>query len=435
MKVLNRLRNIWNLGGNTMGMSSSIDFFETRGLACLPDITLNFDELDGFTTAYNRCSSLRAIINKNSSALVNGEWHIYNRKDKEVDDKYPGIKSLLTKPNPLQSWSEFLTLSDVYRQVYGEVFIYAVVPVGYNISDASALWAINPALIDVRITGKMYEQSDANDIIEGYYLNQGGESKKLDKDCILHIRDVSPNINFSSLEVRGESRLVGLKNVIKNIIQAEEAIYALNKDRGAQGMLINKSSDKAGHIPLTPSEKNEIQREYKLRYGVGVGQDKVLITNADLQWQQMSFNVKDLMLFEGIESNIQRLADALDYPYELISSGKGVTYANKLEAKRDYYQNNIIPLAKYYAEAFSNFFGLTKDSIYIDFSSVECLRKSEQERADELNRLNQAFQIAKNNGVISRTEWRIALGMPEEIYKPDNSDGNEKTNTGEENEE
>ena len=186
---------------------------------------------------------------------------------------------------------------------------------------------------------------------------------------------------------------------------------------------------------MSPSEKNEIQREYKLRYGVGVGQDKVLITNADLQWQQMSFNVKDLMLFEGIESNIQRLADALDYPYELISSGKGVTYANKLEAKRDYYQNNIIPLAKYYAEAFSNFFGLTKDSIYIDFSSVECLRKSEQERADELNRLNQAFQIAKNNGVISRTEWRIALGMPEEIYKPDNSDGNEKTNTGEENEE
>ena len=90
MKVLNRLRNIWNLGGNTMGMSGSIDFFETRGLACLPDITLNFDELDGFTTAYNRCSSLRAIINKNSSALVNGEWHIYNRKDKEVDDKYQG---------------------------------------------------------------------------------------------------------------------------------------------------------------------------------------------------------------------------------------------------------------------------------------------------------------------------------------------------------
>lgn len=435
MKVLNRLRNIWNLGGNTMGMSGSIDFFETRGLACLPDITLNFDELDGFTTAYNRCSSLRAIINKNSSALVNGEWHIYNRKDKEVDDKYPGIKSLLTKPNPLQSWSEFLTLSDVYRQVYGEVFIYAVVPVGYNISDASALWAINPALIDVRITGKMYEQSDASDIIEGYYLNQGGTSKELDRGCILHIRDVSPNINFSNLEVRGESRLVGLKNVIKNIIQAEEAIYALNKDRGAQGMLINKSSDKAGHIPLTQSEKNEIQREYKLRYGVGVGQDKVLITNADLQWQQMSFNVKDLMLFEGIDSNIQRLADALDYPYELISSGKGVTYANKLEAKRDYYQNNIIPLAKYYAEAFSNFFGLTKDSIYIDFSSVECLRKSEQERADELNRLNQAFQIAKNNGVISRTEWRIALGMPEEIYKPDNSDGNETTNTGEENEE
>ena len=200
-------------------------------------------------------------------------------------------------------------------------------------------------------------------------------------------------------------------------------------------MLINKSSDKAGHVPLTPKEKSDIQKEYKMRYGLGVGQDKILITNADLQWQQMSFNVKDLMLFEGIDSNIQRLADALDYPYELISTGNGVTYANKLEAKRDYYQNNIIPLAKYYAEAFSNFFGLTKDSIYIDFSSVECLRKTEQERANELNSLNQAYQTAYNHGVVSRAEWRLAMGMPEEIYKPDNNYENDTADTGKEDEE
>lgn len=435
MKAIDRLRNIWNLGGQSASLPSWMDFFATRGLPSLPDVTLNFDDLDGFTAAYNRCSPLRAIVNKNSSALVNGEWHIYNRKDKEVDEKYKGIVSLFQQPNPLQSWSEFLTMADVYRQIYGEVFIYAVVPVGFSVSDASALWAINPSLIDIKITGKLFKQSKEEDIIEGYYLNQGGTSEKLESSCMLHIRDVSPNINFSNREIRGESRLIGLRNVIRNIIQAEEAIYALNKDRGAQGMLINKSSDKAGHVPLTPKEKSDIQKEYKMRYGLGVGQDKILITNADLQWQQMSFNVKDLMLFEGIDSNIQRLADALDYPYELISTGNGVTYANKLEAKRDYYQNNIIPLAKYYAEAFSNFFGLTKDSIYIDFSSVECLRKTEQERANELNSLNQAYQTAYNHGVVSRAEWRLAMGMPEEIYKPDNNYGNDTADTGKEDEE
>lgn len=419
MNFLNRIRNIWSLGGSLGNGGGIYDFFATRGLSTMPDITFNFKALSGMADAYNKCNSLRSIINKNSNSLINGHWWIVDDKDNDVIDKYDNIKLLIDKPNPLQTWSEFIVLLDTYRQVYGESYVYAVVPVGFDVAQAAALWVIDPTKIDIELTGNMYMQGDIADVVRGYYLSDGVKRIKLDNRCIMHVRDLTANIDFGGDNVRGSSRLCGLENTIRNIVQGEEAIYALTKDRGAQGMLVNKSKDVTGNIPLLPAEKERVQREYKLKYGVSVNQDKVLITDADLQWQQMTFNVKDLMLFEGLESNIQRIADAFDMPFELLASPKGQTYANKLEAKRYHYQNNIIPLSKYYAELFTKFFGLDKDKFVIDFSDVECLRKTEQERADMLYKTNQAYKIAKDAGVVSTAEWRLAIGFDEEIYKPD----------------
>ena len=430
----NKLRDIWNLGGYAPDPSGRLDFFATRGLKDIPDVTVDFTGIGGLGEAYARCSSLRSIINKNSQALTNGKWWVVDKKDNDAINKYAGIKKLLRRPNPLQSWSEFIMLVDVMRQVYGEVFVHADVPVGFGVRDASALWVINPSMIDIELTGKMYFQSKLSEVVSGYYLSDGINRTRLEDGEVLHIRDTSQNVMFGNENVRGLSRLVGLENTLKNIIMAEEAIYSLNKDRGAQGMLVNKTKDVSGSVPMTPGEKERIQADYKLRYGLREGADKIIITNADLDWRQLTFSVKDLMLFEGITYDIQRLCDAFDYPYEMIASTNGVTYANRLEAKRDYYQNTVIPLANYYAEAFSRFFGLNLDSFVVDFSEVECLKRSEQEKADALYKLNQAYKIMVDSGAASVAEWRLAAGMDEDIYKPDKTreDGQDTEDTTEE---
>lgn len=432
MNILDRIRTIWNLGGGvTRPVSGGLDFFEARGIPGLPDITVNFNDVDGIMNGYNLCSSLRSIVNRNAMALANGKWWVVDKKDNDVLNKYQGLKKLLRNPNPLQTWSEFMALAYVMWQIHGEVFIHAVRPEGMDIQDTTALWVVNPRFIDVKLSGKMFYQSKEEDIVLGYYLNNGVSQVKLDNRDLLHIRDLSQNIGFSPRDIRGKSRLMGLENTIRNIIQAEEAIYALNKDRGAQGMLVNQTKNVTGNVPLLPGEKDRIQQEYNLKYGLGIGKDKVLITNADLKWQQMTFNVKDLMLFEGIEANIERLSDAFDYPFELLANSKGSTYANKLESKRDWYQNTIIPTANYFAECLTSFFGLNRDSFVVDFSDVECLKKTESEKADALYKQNQAWKIMVDSGAASVSEWRLAVGMDEEIYKPDKQDENRGQNTTE----
>lgn len=426
MGIFNRIRNIWNLGGDVAGFNdifARYHFMEWTGNGCGDNgFHVDLDECAGIDDAYCRCSTLRTITNRIAGAHNNGKWWLVDAKDNDVLDRYKGIKQLLRKPNPIQTWGEFMAQLDVYRQLYGEVFVYAVIPVGYSVQDASALWVINPGYIDIEITGKLYMQSDLDDIILSYYLNTGGIRTKLDKEHLLCIKDISQNIRISPSDIRGKSRLLGLENSIRNVIQAEEAVYALNKDRGAMGILSNEAKDSIGNIPLTPEEKERLQKEYNSSYGLRAKQRKIIITDAAVKWQQMSFNVEQLKLFEGMDFNIQRISDALDYPYELLSSGKGTTYANKLEAKKLLYQDTIIPVSKLYAEKFTEFFGLDRASFFVDFSDVDCLRESEAEKADMLYKQNQAMKIAYDAKVISTSEWRLAVGMDEQIYKPDNND-------------
>lgn len=426
MGFLNKIRNFSfkgkiNAGAGIASTEEAIrnySFMEWRPGNGLPDICIDLDSITGITEAYNRCSSIATIINRNSSALINGKWWLTDKKDNDILKKYKGIAALLDKPNPIQSWSEFILLVDVYRQLYGEAFVYAVVPDGFSIQDASALWAVNPNYVSIKLSGKMYLQSNVEEIIEGYILNVNGTAIEVDRKYMLHIRDVNQNVNLSANDIRGHSRLVGLDKSVRNIIQAEEAIYALNKNRGAQGILANRSSDTIGHQQIDDEEKERIQRKFNTNYGLRSNQDTVIITNSDLSWQPMSFNVKDLMLFEGMENNIKRIAEAFNYPFELLNT-TNIAYSNKVEAKRELYQGNIIPISKIYAEKFTSFFGLDRAFFVIDFAEVECLKKTETEKAETLYKQNQALKIAYEKGIISLAEWRLAIGMDEEIYKPD----------------
>jgi len=421
MKFIKGLKNVWNLAamcGNDVPMHDMLkhlDFFGFSGNGCDRGFCVDLKSCQGIDRAYYDCSPLSTVIGRNAMAMSNAKWWIVDSDDNDRGDKYKQITKLLKNPNPIQSWTEFMIQLDTYRQLYGEVFVYAAVPVGYSIQEASALWAIKPDYIEVEQTNRLYHQSNINDIVAKYYLHIDGNRTKLDNDKLLHIKDTFQNLNFCPTNIRGKSRMGGLEDHVRNIIQANEAIYSLNTDRGAQGILSNDTKDKIGSLPVTPIEKDTIQKAYNENYGLLKKQWKVILTDASLRWQQMTFNVKDLMLFEGIEENIKRISEAFGYPYELLGNVNGVTFANKKEAKSWHYQDIIIPIAQIYSEKFTQFFGLEKDRIYADFDHIEVLKESESEKAITIQRKIDAYSKAYQDGAISLEEYRLGLGYDEVI--------------------
>lgn len=449
MGIFKNLKNRYKMASavepnNVMSMIDVIsriraDFFTWRGNGCSPGFTIDLNNSSGLKQAYTKCPPLANIINRNAKAFANAKWWVTDEMDNDVKKRYPELTALMKSPNPLQSWTELLMQLDSYRQLYGEAFLWAVTPSGFEMDnkDAESLWAINPTFIDIKTSGLMFRQSELKQIVTGYFLSVGKEVSELPHNNILHIRDTYQNLNFNGTNVRGSSRIEGLHYPIRNIIQAYEAIYSLNKDRGAQGMLSNQQKDDAGTIPLTPEQKQELEDAFN-KYGLSENQKKVIISSIPTTWQQMSFNVKDLMLFEGIADNIATIADALEYPFELlangIGNGKGSNLSNghNNEAKKRHYQDNIIPLANMYAEKLTEFFSLDEaHNLIADYSDVECLKEAEKEAALTKKLRAEAVKIEYQAGLISLEEARLELGKDEKVYGKTMYDGNKET-TGQE---
>ena len=408
-----------------------ITFFSFTGDCNTPPVNIRFNEFSGARTSYNKCSPISTIVNRLSSSMANGKWWIVDDNNNDVSGRFKNVYEILQNPNPLQSLTDFIKQVDIYRNLYGVSYVYAVTPAGFrSTSDAVALWPVNPERIEAiyRKDTSLFNSRKISDIIEKYIITVDNSRIDVIPEHILCIKDAGLDVIDKSNS--HSSRIEGLQYEIKNIIQAQEAIYSLNKDRGAQGILSNKTRDAGGSIPLTPREKEQIQKEYQEKYGLSVNQSKVLISDADLQWQQMSFSIRDLMLFEGIKQNIESITDAFNYPFELLANQKGTTFANKSEAVKFLYQDNIIPASKIYAEKFTRFFGIQNAKIDIDFSDIEYLKEAEKEKADALLRMNQALQISYKLGIITMEEYRKALDLDE---KPTGtifySDGNKTEET------
>jgi phage portal protein BeeE len=400
-------------------------FMSFTGDCDTPPFTINLNEWQGVRKAYGKCSPVATIVNRLASSMANGKWWIVDENNNDASGRNSSISELIRNPNPFQTTVEFIKQMDLYRSLYGVTYIYATVPEGFAVEDAACLWPVNPERVEV-VYGNMnpYFAKDVNDVIDRYIITVGSERISVSPAHILCVRDSSPDLFDNACP----TRLAGLEYEIKNICQAQEAIYSLNKDRGAQGIITNKTRDAGGSVPLLDDEKKEIHDEYRRKYGLSCSQAKIIISNADLGWQQMTFNVRDLMLFEGIKQNIESIADAFNYPFELLANQKGTTFANRAEAIKYLYQDNIIPAANMYAERFTRFFGLHDAKIDIDFSHVEYLREAEKERAEAMLKLNQALQIPYRLNVITREEYRKLLDLDEqpegEIYYG-NGNGNE----------
>ncbi|KAF0193546.1 MAG: Phage portal protein, partial [Bacteroidetes bacterium] len=347
-----------------------------------PKTVQNTVTIIGQTAAYNICPPVNGIINRKARAFTNGKWWVLDPDGKEASGPIAtSIKKLLKQPNPLQSWNQFMAQAKVYEQAFGEVFVFAIMPTGFtDKSKIKALWILPNWIVDVRLTGKHFLQTDINEIIEGYDISVNGSLTPLARESVLHIRDINQN----SLDViRGQSRLASLQDPISNIVAAYEARNVLITRKGALGILSNQTRDAAGSVPLKKEDKEDVQEEFK-KYGLGKDQYQVIITNANLKWQPMTFPTRELMLFEEIEDDVRQIADNFDYPMYLLGFKAGTTFSNVGEAKKSLYQDAIIPEAEGWAEAFTTFFDGEKNKIQISVSydHLEVLQQGEKEKAD-----------------------------------------------------
>lgn len=379
-----------------------------------------------FRDAYNACPPLKAIIGKRAKTFNTGKVEVVNKNTMKptIGVEAKELAKLMERPNVLQSGDQYRSQMNHYIDIYGYCPVLKIKPLGMDI--VSQLWNIPPWLFDITYTKLWLQQNNIADIYKSYYIFWNGARIELKFDDVFFVLDDGIGTDHDTNLTIPDSRLVGMEYPVSNTIAAYKTRNTLITKRGAIGILSNDGTDRGGFVPLKEGEKEAVQNDFK-RYGL-VGQPyQVIITDASLKWQQMGFPTKDLLLFEEITDNIDRLCDAYDWPPELISRAKGATYANRKEAMKSVYREAIIPQANSRVKQLSR--GITGDDsillITISYEDVEILQEDKKIMAEIDYIKDQSLEIRFRNRLLTRNEWREMMGL-EKVVDPSFDEFEEK---------
>lgn len=392
--------------------ASGIEFFESNGETKYVS-TENSEEL---REAFEKCAPLSSILSYLGKSFADAKVEILQaNNDNYVRGQYKDWDKLMQYPNQWQNGAQFLKQLYIYTKVNGFSFILKTEAAGFAGTGLppKSLYVLPYWLIDIKETHKPINELSIDDVLDNvYFRDDYGHEKKLPKESLILIRDTTGLLDERfHLPI---SRVAINKYPISTLVSAAEAEITMIQNRGATGILSDRSGNDVEKVPLQNKQKEELQSEFG-GYGLSRRQRQVIITNANLEWQPMNYPTRELMLHESYTKGVKDLCDAFGMPFELLSHSDRKNLSNVEVFDKVMYQNTIIPEGKDVASQLSIGLGLNKlkSPIYInfDYSHVAALQKSEKEKGEGLDAMFKAYQQAWDLGLMTRNMILEAIGM------------------------
>ena len=366
-----------------------------------------------YLKAFLEIPELNAVISTKARMFGNGVI-------KEVDDNGVEIESdlvkLLKNPNWFQGGKEFLRQTNLFRSIFGNEYLYELYPFGVDFETAKskALFTIPSNWVDVR-----YLESEPFftfvETPEGvkYVVLYAGKERTLGNDFVIHMNDDRVNMNNmaqTKAVLKGESKLKALTPASNNLKMAYETRGVMLKNRGALGILSNATSDKIGAIPLDEAEKERVQEEYSRNYGGLKGQRQLIITSADLRFQNMTVSPDKMGLFQETEEDFCKIIDSFGMKRDLFA-GKNSTFENQKAAEKSVYLNCIMPEANEWIGAINNKHRSdSKTKLIMDYTHLPLFQEDLKDRGDALQSNINALSKAYQDTAINLEQYQAELG-------------------------
>lgn len=325
------------------------------------------------------------------------------------------IAKILSRPNPLQTFSEFMYMRTVNTLATGNGFIKAAMAESVGPDKpkwrwCDNFWSVPTPLVGIETNGAcipLYGIGTLDDMIKGYRI--GNDIRLTPAWQVWHERDTYPNFGLSSGNfLMSASRLDALRRTIATLINVYKARNVIYDRCGAIGVLTNKAKDDTGHVALTEREKDQLYEQYFKRHGITDGKSPLLITDADVAYFRIGMSISELKPFEETLLDAITIAGQFGIPADLVPRKDNSTYDNKASAEKGVYSGVIIPMAKRFCQEFTEFLGIEGDGFYIDcnFDDVDCLQIGRKEAETVKTMVNTRCRQQFLDGLITVNDWR-----------------------------
>ncbi len=340
------------------------------------------------------------------------------KKSKSSDAILRSMFRLKNNPNPLQSTKEFLSLASIFKDVFGNAYIYGnSVTNDVNIKDIAYMWGVWPQYMKPSITGKYFDAASLDSILKGWEWQWGTYKKDFSTNEILHRKE--PNVRLRSTDdlILGESRQVSLTWPLSNIKIAYESRNAIASDRGMRAIISNASKDgNLGAIPMDDDEKKEVQEDLTGPEGYGFmkGQKQFMVTRQNIAVHNIDQDVRKLGLLNEIASDGMIVAERYGVPEVLVKLYmKGATFENQESSERRMYQNTTIPEENDRWEDINNWLKC-RDFNYeyiVSFDHIPVLQENVKDRSEINKNINTVQKELFFSGATTYNYWLQALGV------------------------
>ena len=355
---------------------------------------------------FQEVPELNAIINIRARSIAS--WRLSLVSDttgKEIMNQEQ-LAKILRRPNYFQSQIELFRQSELFRCIYGNEYLYFLKPVGMKNSYAG-LFTLDPSKVTIKYTSKNLPFLEStNDYIEYWYDTGNGSKIKLEKDNIIHLNDNRAGFNNadSSSFLKGTSKIQSLQAPIQNIREAYKKRNIILKM--PIGIFSGNSTDATSYaIPMNEDEKEKAQSALRSHGALPI------FTNLGVVYNDMSINANNMGLFEKVREDTAKLCDAFGIPYEVLASQKGVTFANLKEAKKQMYEESIIPDGNEKVEALNDKVESDKKAWHInaDYTYLPVFAEDKKQSAISLNQMVTGLSKALTDGAITIQQYQEQL--------------------------
>ena len=322
-----------------------------------------------------------SCINQLCEAMGSIEWLCYKgigKKRKELPE-HEALK-LLLRPNPMMGLQKFMTNWMGFKQIAGEVPVWANRPKKQG--PPSELWILRPDLIDV-IAGESLP-------LRYEYRYRQGDKRTYPVDQVTGKSDIHLDKFFNPLNPwRGMSPLSTAALQVDTLNAADKWNLGLVQNGARPSGVLKLKSDDHNKGQLTKTQREMLKKDMEENHSGPENAGLPMVMEGGLEWQQVGLSPVDMDFLNSKKVSKIDVATAFRVPPQLVGIEDSQTYANMEQALLFFWEHTVLPFVRGFRDEMNNWLmPMYGDGAYLDYdedkiSALSPRRESKHKRLME----------------------------------------------------
>lgn len=298
-------------------------------------------------------------------------------------DGHPFLE-LMETPNNLMSGKQFKRELLGYERITGNSYMYAAtMGVGSRGGEPKELWVIPSPCVEIVMGTRV-------DPVAGYKISYFVEDI-IPKEKIMHMKTFNPVANPTGGNwLYGMSPAMAGRRTLGEFDAAEMAQGTLFKNMGPGGIL--SGTDKGS---ITEGQGVAIQDKFVQRHTGLMNGGGIVITPAQVTWQEMGMSPVDLNLIEAKDDLLQEICAIYNYPKERITGSQNT--ASQGTADKQVITSCVMPLLRDFDDCITKFIRQAyNDDTLVYISDTQYYPELQEDRKQLSEWLGRSYWLTVN---------------------------------------